>query len=129
MPREYDPAAVAAPSASNSPTRQMPHACAAHVEKAACAWCAPCWRYSSFRRKCSYESWPEWKAESRIGSKTATKKVAKRTEPKIGPPLVPAQKHSHPKLPRSKPVFSKANPLTRDDFNYLLFFPIVKARR
>jgi hypothetical protein len=69
-----------------------------------------------------------WKPAARIGSKTETKKVAKKTEPKIGQRLVPAQKHYYPKLPRSKPVFSKANPLTMDDFNYLLFSPIVKTR-
>jgi hypothetical protein len=56
------------------------------------------------------------------------KKVAKKTEPQIGQSLAPAQKHYYPKPPRSKPVFSKANPLTMDGINYLLFFAIVKTR-
>ena len=50
-----------------------------------------------------------------MGPRVETKKIeteteTEKTEPEIGQPPVPAQKHYYPKLPRSKPVFSKANP-------------------
>jgi len=69
-----------------------------------------------------------------MGPRVETKKIEtektepEKTEPEIGQPLVPAQKHYYPKLPRSKPVFSKANPTDDGWINYLLFFPIVKTR-
>jgi hypothetical protein len=66
---------------------------------------------------------------SRIEKATELKKAeTKKTEPRIGQSqLESAQKHYYPKLLRSKPVFSKDNPLMMDDFNYLLFSPIVKT--
>jgi hypothetical protein len=47
----------------------------------------------------------------------------KKADPRIGPALEPAQKHYYPKLPTSKPVFSKDKPTNDGWLQLSSFFP------
>jgi hypothetical protein len=51
------------------------------------------------------------------------KTEGKKPDPRIEPALEPAQKHYHPKLPKSKPVFSKDKSTNDGWFQLSSFFP------